>query len=174
MMIGHQDRRRSRGRPARAVVGEHSGRRGRRGASRAGASGKENVGMSNDKGMCERPPPKTQGFRGHAKRPRVSRELRVSRKAIRMPMRSTFRSRRARRRRDRGVTLPRGDGIPVEGRRETESRQYGEPSGEPTEQVTILARKACSAPRVGRPYRKPTQVGGERILRRSSESRPRN
>ena len=33
----------------RAVVGEHSGRRRRRGASRAGASGKENVGMSNDK-----------------------------------------------------------------------------------------------------------------------------
>ena len=51
MMIGHQDRRRSRGRRAlaRAVVGEHSGRRRRRGASRAGASGKENVGMSNDK-----------------------------------------------------------------------------------------------------------------------------
>ena len=50
MMIGHQDRRRSRGRRAlaRAVVGEHSGRRRRRGASRAGASGKENVGMSND------------------------------------------------------------------------------------------------------------------------------
>ena len=52
MMIGHQDRRRSRGRRAlaRAVVGEHSGRRRRRGASRAGASGKENVGISNDNG----------------------------------------------------------------------------------------------------------------------------
>ncbi len=30
------------------VVGEHSGRRRRCGASHAGASGKENVGMSND------------------------------------------------------------------------------------------------------------------------------
>ena len=57
MMIGHQDRRRSRGRRAlaRAVVGEHSGRRRRRGASRAGASGKENVGMSNDKGNGNSP-----------------------------------------------------------------------------------------------------------------------
>ena len=34
--------------------------------------------------------------------------------------------------------------FPVEGRRETESRQYGEPSGDPTAQVIKLARKAAS------------------------------
>ena len=33
---------------AQASVGEHPGQRGRRAARRAGASGKANVGMSND------------------------------------------------------------------------------------------------------------------------------
>ena len=37
------------------VVGEHSGRRGREVARLPGASGKENVGMSNDKGRTNAP-----------------------------------------------------------------------------------------------------------------------
>ena len=39
----------------RAVVGEHSGRRRREVARLPGASGKENVGMSNDKGCTNTP-----------------------------------------------------------------------------------------------------------------------
>ena len=39
----------------KSSVGEHSGQRRMRGASRAGASGKANVGISNDKGG-ENPP----------------------------------------------------------------------------------------------------------------------
>ena len=56
--------------------------------------------------------PKTQGFLNHAKRIRVSRELSRTRKGQVMPMRLIFRSPRARFSCDRGVTLPRGDGIP--------------------------------------------------------------
>ena len=48
MMSWHQDCRRSLGRVFARVVGEHSGQRRRRAARHAGASGKENVGMSND------------------------------------------------------------------------------------------------------------------------------
>ncbi len=39
----------------RSSVGEHSSRRGRCGVSRVGASGKANVGMSNDKGGVNPP-----------------------------------------------------------------------------------------------------------------------
>ena len=62
----------------------------------------------------------------------------------------------------------------VEGSRETETRKYREPPGGRTEQASILARKADRRQERAGPYRKPTQVGGERILRCSSESRPRN
>ena len=64
--------------------------------------------------------------------------------------------------------------VHVEGRRETETRQYREASAERTELVIILARKSCDRVAHHDPYRKPTQVGEERILRCSSESRLRN
>ena len=62
----------------------------------------------------------------------------------------------------------------VEGRRETETRQYREASAERTEQAIILARKSVDRVAHYDPYRKPTQVGEERILRCSSESWLRN
>ena len=53
-------------------------------------------------------------------------------------------------------------------------RQYSESSDEVIETVNILARKAWKRVAYCGPYRKPTQVGEERILRCSSESRLRN
>ena len=56
----------------------------------------------------------------------------------------------------------------------SETRQYRESSDDRTAQVTIPARKARERAAQGDQYRKPTQVGEERILRCSSESRLRN
>ena len=53
-------------------------------------------------------------------------------------------------------------------------RQYTESSDEVIERVIILARKVGDRVAYYVPYRKPTQVGEERILRCSSESRLRN
>ena len=53
--------------------------------------------------------------------------------------------------RDREVTLPRAYGLHVEGRRETESRQYGASSDNLTAQVTMPARKPAWALSVMRP-----------------------
>ena len=64
--------------------------------------------------------------------------------------------------------------VHVKGRRETETRQYREASAERTAQVIRLARKSEIRVEVCGPYRKPTQVGEERILRCSSESWLRN
>ena len=73
------------------------------------------------------------------------------------------------------MTLPRGNGIVhVKGRRETESRQYRESPDKRIAQVIKLARKSVYRQAQHDPYRKPTQVGEERILRCSSESRLRN
>ena len=55
-----------------------------------------------------------------------------------------------------------------------ETRQYRDASAERTAQVIILARKSADRVAYGGPYRKPTQVGKERILRCSSESWLRN
>ena len=55
--------------------------------------------------------PKTQGFLNHAKRIRVSRELSGTRRGHAMQMRLIFRSPSFRTPGDRGVTLPRADGI---------------------------------------------------------------
>ena len=56
----------------------------------------------------------------------------------------------------------------------TEQRQYTESSDDVIARVTILARKADDRVAHDVPYRKPTQVGEESILRCSSESRLRN
>ena len=56
----------------------------------------------------------------------------------------------------------------------TEIRQYSESSDELIARVIILARKVGDRQAHDVPYRKPTQVGEERILRCSSESRLRN
>ena len=53
-------------------------------------------------------------------------------------------------------------------------RQYTESSDDVIARVIILARKAIDREAYDGPYRKPTQVGEERILRCSSESRLRN
>ena len=53
-------------------------------------------------------------------------------------------------------------------------RKYRESSDDLIVRVIILARKANDRVAYYVPYRKPTQVGEERILRCSSESRLRN
>ena len=55
-----------------------------------------------------------------------------------------------------------------------EPRKYREPPGERRAQVIKLPRNALAPWKAPGPYRKPTQVGGESIPRRSSESWPRN
>ena len=55
--------------------------------------------------------PKTQGFLNHAKRIRVSRELSGARRGNAMPKRLIFRCPSYGLMNDRGVTLPRTDGI---------------------------------------------------------------
>ena len=62
----------------------------------------------------------------------------------------------------------------MKGVRAIETRQYRAPSGNRIVQVIIPARKAHERVAQGDQYRKPTQVGEERILRCSSESRLRN
>ena len=56
----------------------------------------------------------------------------------------------------------------------TELRKYTESSDEVIVRVIRLARKVGDRQAYDVPYRKPTQVGEERILRCSSESRLRN
>ena len=76
----------------------------------AGASGKENVGISNEM-RGEPRTPKTQGFLSDVRRLRVSRDLTETREGHRMDKRLIFRYRLHREPRDRGVTLPPADGI---------------------------------------------------------------
>ena len=59
-------------------------------ARRAGAPGKENVGMSNDKGCEKHPRRKTKGSGDDANQNRVSRVLRCSREAKPMANRLIF------------------------------------------------------------------------------------
>ena len=76
----------------------------------AGASGKENVGISNEM-RGEPRTPKTQGFLSDVRRLRVSRDLTETREGHRMDKRLIFRYPDIGRKRDRGVTLPPPDGI---------------------------------------------------------------
>ena len=92
------------------AVGEHCSQRRMCTGRYAGAAGKENVGISNE--MRVRPrTPKTQGFLGDVRRPRVSRDLMDTRKGDQMAKRLIFRYPDIGRKRDRGVTLPPPDGI---------------------------------------------------------------
>ena len=91
-------------------VGEHCGQRRMRTGRSAGASGKENVGISNEM-RGEPRTPKTQGFLSDVRRLRVSRDLTETREGYRMDKRLIFRYRLHREPRDRGVTLPPADGI---------------------------------------------------------------
>ena len=90
-----------------ASVGRGAFRRRRRcGVSHAGAFGKANVGISNDK-EGEKP---SRGFLNNDNRFRVSRGLRISRKAKPMDRRLIFRHPAVIRRRDGEVKDPRTDG----------------------------------------------------------------
>ncbi len=92
------------------VVGEHSTQRRRWNVSSAGACRKANVGISNEMNE-ETFTPKTQGFLNNVKRIRVSRGLRRTRKGYLMTNWLIFQYPLYRLIDDRGVTLPRTDGI---------------------------------------------------------------
>ena len=92
------------------VVGEHSTQRRRWDVNPVGACRKANVGISNEMNE-ETFTPKTQGFLNNAKRIRVSRGLRRTRKGYLMTNWLIFQYSLYRLINDREVTLPPPDGI---------------------------------------------------------------
>ena len=67
-----------------------------------------------------------------------------------------------------------GKSFAVKCARDAETQQYTEASAEVIEKVNRLPRKSSKRSLLSYPYRKPTQVVKERILRCSSDSWLRN